>query len=153
GDFQTATFNHPQGCALAGETLYVADNENHMIRKCDLKAKTVKTVAGTGEQASNPFPGLIPGAPAPAGQRKFVGPPLGTELSSPWALWVHKNELFIAMAGSHQIWKMPLSETEIGPYAGNAREDIIDGTVTPRKPFEGGSAFAQPSGLSSDGVT
>jgi DNA-binding beta-propeller fold protein YncE len=153
GDFQSATFNHPQGCALSGDTLYIADNENHMIRKADLKAKSVKTVAGTGEQAASPFPGWIPGAPPPPGVRKFVGPPGTTELSSPWALWATKTDLFIAMAGSHQIWKMPLTETEIGPYAGNAREDIIDGPVTPREPFKGGSAFAQPSGLSSDGQT
>jgi thiol-disulfide isomerase/thioredoxin/DNA-binding beta-propeller fold protein YncE len=151
GDFQSATFNHPQGCALAGDTLYIADNENHMLRKADLKAKTVKTVAGTGEQASNPFPGWVQGAPA-AGQRKFVGPPATTELSSPWALWVTKTDLFIAMAGSHQIWKMPLDEKEIGPYAGNAREDIVDGTLTPKEPFRGGASFAQPSGLSSDGI-
>jgi thiol-disulfide isomerase/thioredoxin len=153
GDFQSASFNHPQGCALSGDTLYIADNENHMIRKADLKAKTVKTVAGTGEQASNPFPGWIPGSHPPVGQRKFVGPPPATELSSPWALWATKTDLFIAMAGCHQIWKMPLDETEIGPYAGNGREDIIDGPVTPREPFKGGSAFAQPSGLSSDGST
>src|SRR4029078_8609739 len=68
GDFQSATFNHPQGCALSGDKLYIADNENHMIREPDLKTKAVKTVAGTGEQASNPFPGWIPGAPPPAGQ-------------------------------------------------------------------------------------
>jgi DNA-binding beta-propeller fold protein YncE len=152
GDFQSATFEDPQGCALAGDILYVADNENHMIRKCDLKAKTVTTCAGTGEQASNPFPGWIPGAPPAALQRKFVGPPLATELSSPWALWIHKSDLYIAMAGSHQIWKMPLDESEIGPYAGNAREDIVDGTLIPKEPFRGGSSFAQPSGLSSDGV-
>ncbi len=153
GDFQSATFNHPQGCAISGDTLHIADNENHMIRKADLKEKTVKTVAGTGEQAGNPFPGWVPGEHPPVGMRKFVGPPLATELSSPWALWATKTELFIAMAGCHQIWKMPLDEKEIGPYAGNAREDIIDGPVTPREPFKGGSAFAQPSGLSSDGTT
>jgi thiol-disulfide isomerase/thioredoxin len=152
GEFSSATFNHPQGCALAGDMLYIADNENHMIRKADLKAKMVKTVAGTGEQASNPFPGWVQGQPA-GGQRKFVGPTATTELSSPWALWATKTDLFIAMAGCHQIWKMPLDEKEIGPYAGNAREDIIDGTVTPREPFKGGSAFAQPSGLSSDGIS
>ena len=61
GDFQAATFNHPQGCALSGDTLYIADTENHMLRKADLKAKTVKIVAGTGTQASNPFPGWVPG--------------------------------------------------------------------------------------------
>jgi thiol-disulfide isomerase/thioredoxin len=151
GGYQTATFDHPQGCALAGETLYVADTENHMIRKVDLKAKTVTTVAGTGEQASNPWPGWMPGQPA--GRQRFVGPPRTTELNSPWALCVHEKDLFIAMAGSHQIWKMPLNESEIGPYAGNAREDIVDGPLLPREPFAGGSSvFAQPSGLSSDGT-
>ena len=32
-----ATFDHPQGMALDGETLYVADTENHLLRKVDLK--------------------------------------------------------------------------------------------------------------------
>ncbi len=151
GDFQTATFNKPQGCALAGETLYVADNENHMLRKVDLTAKTVKTISGTGQQAANPFPGYVPGAPPV--RMRWVGPPATTELTSPWALWVHQQDLFIAMAGSHQIWKMPLDESEIGPYAGSALEDIVDGALLPRVPFNGGSsAFAQPSGLSSDGT-
>jgi DNA-binding beta-propeller fold protein YncE len=69
-------------------------------------------------------------------------------------LWVHQDNLFIAMAGSHQIWKMPLDESEIGPYAGNARENIVNGTLLPRAPFLGGgsSSFAQPSGLSADGT-
>ena len=50
GDFHSATFHHPQGCALAGSTLYVADTENHLIRKVDLTKKTVTTIAGTGQQ-------------------------------------------------------------------------------------------------------
>ena len=49
GDFATATFNHPQGMALAGEVIYVADTENHALRRVDLAAGTVgETVAGTG---------------------------------------------------------------------------------------------------------
>ncbi len=56
------------------------------------------------------------------------------------------------MAGPHQIWKMPLHETTIGPYAGNGREDIVDGELLPNVPYEAGFAsFAQPSGLASDG--
>ena len=47
-------FNDPQGMALDGDTLYVADRKNHLIRALDLKAKTVKTVAGTGEQGQRP---------------------------------------------------------------------------------------------------
>ena len=54
------------------------------------------------------------------------------------------------MAGSHQIWKMPLGKAgEIGPFAGNGREDIVDGPHLPAQPYEPGFAsFAQPSGLS-----
>ncbi len=38
------------------------------------------------------------------------------------------------MAGAHQIWKMPLDESTIGPYAGNGREDIVDGPLLPPQP-------------------
>ena len=48
GDFASATFNHPQGMALLGEALYVADTENHLLRKIDLAQKQVATLAGTG---------------------------------------------------------------------------------------------------------
>jgi thiol-disulfide isomerase/thioredoxin len=153
GDYQTATFNHPQGCALNGDTLYVADTENHMLRKVDLKSKQVTTIAGTGEQGHG-----WPGIDAIGGRRdmvpaKWVGPTTATALNSPWALWVHKKDLYIAMAGPHQIWKMPLDETEVGPYAGNGREDIVDGPLLPKIPYDAGfSSFAQPSGLSSDGT-
>ena len=60
GNFATAQFNHPQGMALKNETLYVADNENHLIRKVDLKRQQVTTIAGTGEQARIGWPGLDP---------------------------------------------------------------------------------------------
>ena len=36
GDFKAARFNHPQGMALRGDILYVADTENHLLRKIDL---------------------------------------------------------------------------------------------------------------------
>ncbi|MGC3967123.1 MAG: thioredoxin-like domain-containing protein [Pirellulales bacterium] len=150
GAYDKATFNHPQGMVLAGDVLYVADTENHMLRKVDLKAKTVNVVAGTGVQGRNPFPGITPQSTSLP--RRYVGKPRLTELNSPWDLWVHEKDLYIAMAGPHQIWKMPLSENEIGPFAGNAREDIIDGNHMPREPYgEGVSSFAQPSGLTSDG--
>jgi hypothetical protein len=74
-------------------------------------------------------------------------------LNSPWDLWIHNKNLYIAMAGPHQIWKMPLDESEIAPYAGNGREDIVDGPLLPHTPYEMGfSSFAQPSGLTSDGT-
>jgi DNA-binding beta-propeller fold protein YncE len=153
GDYDAASFNKPQGMALIGQMLYVADTENHLLRKIDLKNQRVKTIAGRGTQSRNPFPGLEKAVAGGRMPRRWVGPPLGTLLNSPWALWVQGQDLYIAMAGSHQIWKMPLDESEIGPYAGNAREDIIDGPLLPKLPFEEGYAsFAQPSGLAGDGT-
>ena len=153
GDYATATFDHPQGMVLRDETLYVADTENHKLRKVDLQSKTVRTIAGTGDQGGG-FPGMDalrtkPGAAVP---KRWVGKPLRTPLNSPWDLYIHEETLYIAMAGPHQIWKMPLDESEIGPVAGNGREDIVDGPqLTPVPYQEGYASFAQPSGLASDG--
>ena len=126
--------------AIQGETLYVADTENHLLRKVDLVNKEVTTVAGTGKQSrSVPLP-------------RRMTDPLSTPLNSPWALWIHGGDLYVAMAGSHQIWKMRLKGSGIGVYAGNGAEDIVDGPRLPSRPFQGGfAALAQPSGLASDG--
>ena len=71
--------------ALDGDTLYVADRKNHLIRALDLKAKTVTTVAGTGEQDRDGPPATA----APALQdrpEQPVGPAAATATSStsPW---------------------------------------------------------------------
>jgi sugar lactone lactonase YvrE len=153
GDYKTAMFDHPQGMALHEETLYIADTENHLLRKVDLKAKQVTTIAGRGTQARHPWPGLDEFGLESELPTRFVGQPKMTAINSPWDLCIHDGDLYIAMAGPHQIWKMPLDESEIGPYAGNGREDIVDGPLLPRQPYaQGYSSFAQPSGLSSDGT-
>jgi thiol-disulfide isomerase/thioredoxin len=153
GDFENASFDHPQGMALAGEQLYVADTENHLLRKVDLKKKQVMTIAGTGKQGHG-WPGADDFADGIAGRKhRFVGPALKTPLNSPWALVARGHDLFVAMAGAHQIWRLTLAKNgEIGPFAGNGREDIVDGPHLPGRPYEEGfSSFAQPSGLATDG--
>lgn len=153
GSFAQAQFDHPQGCALHGNTLYISDTENHTLRKADLQEKTVVTIAGIGQQAKHAWPGLEEFRLTGALPERWAGPPKNTALNSPWDLWIHGKNLYIAMAGPHQIWVMPLDESEIGPYAGNGREDIVDGRLIPPTPYEAGySSFAQPSGLSSDGT-
>jgi DNA-binding beta-propeller fold protein YncE len=132
GAYEVAQFDDPQGLALVGETLYVADRKNHSIRAVDLAAKTVSTVAGTGQQDSNT---RLLNRPRPA---TTVG------LNSPWDLLVVGNQMFIAMAGHHQIWVMDLEKKEIGPYAGDGHENIRDGPLYAAR-------FAQPSGLATDG--
>jgi DNA-binding beta-propeller fold protein YncE len=130
--FETARFNDPQGLALKGEVLYVADRKNHLIRALDLKSQRVTTVAGTGEKGED---------------RRSTGPALKISLNSPWDLWLDGDRLLIAMAGHHQIWALDLAKNELTPFAGLGFEMIMNG------PLVGRACFAQPSGLTSDGKT
>lgn len=139
GSFATAHFRDPQGMAFRNNQLYVADTENHKIRLVDLGAKTVQTIAGVGKKRE--------GA---ASSR--VMPARSTPLSSPWDVHLHGDQLIIAMAGVHQIWRLDLSSGRIHVMAGNGIEDIIDGTGPPRGAYRAGtSSFAQPSGFATDG--
>jgi len=131
GSFSTAQFHHPQGLALVGEKLYVADTENHEIREIDLKNKTVTTIAGNGTQAGY-------------GESGGIG--TKAQLNSPWDLVARGDKLLVAMAGSHQIWSVDLKTHESKVFAGTGEEARADG---PKEL----SAFAQPSGLASDGTT
>ena len=134
GAFDVARFDDPQGIALDGETLYVADRKNHCIRAIDLTAKTVSTVAGTGTQEGDATNRRL--------DQAITGTSIG--LNSPWDLLVIGRELYIAMAGHHQIWTMELDTKKIKPYAGDGRENIKDGPLYAAR-------FAQPSGLATDG--
>jgi len=140
GAFEKASFNDPQGLALHGDTLYVADRKNHLIRALDLKAKTVKTIAGTGQPGEDRRPGQS-------------GPALKMGLSSPWDVLYHDGKLYIAQAGYHQIWTLDLKQGDLAHFAGSGAENILDGPLTAG---ENGfrlrsSCFAQPSGLTTDG--
>jgi thiol-disulfide isomerase/thioredoxin len=130
GDFETATFHHPQGMTLDGQILYVADTENHAIRSIDLQKRSVVTIAGTGEQARR--------------LDQLGGQGKETQLNSPWDLVIHDGMLYIAMAGPHQLWRMNPKTGGITPYAGSGRENITDGPL-----YE--AALAQPSGITHDG--
>jgi DNA-binding beta-propeller fold protein YncE len=137
GAFDEAKFSDPQGMTLVSkdkdEILYVADRKNHAIRALDLKNQTVKTVAGTGKQGRD------------VGARAVGGPALKVGLNSPWDLMYHNGKIYIAMAGHHQIWTYTPSTYRVDPFAGSGQEEIIDG---PPKM----AAFAQPSGLATDGT-
>ncbi len=153
GPYDAASFNHPQGMALVENKLYVADTENHLLRKVDLVAQRVKTIAGTGIQghswADEINDNLLTTSAAPLPKAHS---PLAKSLSSPWALWHHDHSLFIVMAGMHQIWQLTPDDAFVRPYAGSGRENIADGPLLPSQPYdENFAAFAQPSGISSDG--
>jgi thiol-disulfide isomerase/thioredoxin len=125
GPGDAAAFHHPQGLALMGDTLLVADTENHMIRSVNLATWEVTSVAGTGIQSND-----------------RAGGKRGTAqgLNSPWDLAVEASTCYIAMAGPHQIWRLDLPMGLCRAWVGSGRENIVDGAVE-------SSALAQPSGL------
>jgi hypothetical protein len=114
GDFQQAQFQRPQGVAIDGHMIYVADTDNHRLRQIDLRQQRVTT--------------LVP----------------NTTLRSPWDVIKVGQSLYIAMAGSHQIWRLDLATQTASVFAGSGKEARVDGPLMQ-------AAFAQPSGLAFNG--
>ncbi len=125
GKFSDATFFRPQGVSWKDDFIFVADTENHALRKIDLQNNQVTTLVGTGKQG--PW-------------RSSGGKGKDIAISSPWDVAVKDNLIFIAMAGNHQIWTYDTNTDVARPFAGNGQEDIIDGNRMQAQ-------LAQPSGI------
>lgn len=148
GSFQEAQFFSPQGLFWHEKCIYVADTENHAIRKIDVESSSVSTITGTGIQGNDKEGGKIG---------------IEQEISSPWDVVVYappgsdpscdeKTCLYIAMAGTHQIWCFYLQDggwlkkgtqkkhTSLR-FAGSGNEENRNNSY-PHK-----ASFAQPSGL------
>ncbi len=122
-------FDNPQGMALVGDTLYVADAGTHTVHRVDLTNRKVSVVAGTGEQS------LI---------RHTGGDATSYPLNSPYDLEWADDVVYIAMAGTHQLWQLNTVENTTEPFAGTGAENIVDG-------LRNEALLAQPSGLALDG--
>jgi hypothetical protein len=135
-----ARFSEPQGLCLlpaevrawVGYDVVVADTANHALRGVRLADGDVRTVAGTGRQ-------WMQGDPAP-----LESDPL-TPLSSPWDVvwWPGLNEVVVAMAGIHQLWRFDPVTPALSVWAGTTNEGLLDGPGTD-------AWFAQTSGLAAD---
>ncbi len=127
-----ASFNRPQGAIFGGKNvLFVADTENHLVRRVDLEKGRVVTVLGTGRQVFDPEAGK-------SGREQG--------LNSPWDVAVFGNRLYVSQAGQHQILAMNVMTGMTEVAAGSGREDIRDAG-------EGGATeanLAQPSGMALD---
>ena len=127
GDAGVASLNQPQGSALSanGKILYVADTENHVVRGIDVASGAIETIAGTGT----------------AGFFSQGGPALEIDINSPWDLELEDDQLYIAMAGFHQLWVLDLTTGIVSPYAGNRAEGVVNGPAADAE-------LAQPSAVS-----
>ena len=88
GPAKEARLAGPKGiCWAPDDSLYLADTENHVIRRIDLKSGMISTVAGTGARGNGPD-----------------GDPLKCALSRPHGIFVSSSgDVFIGDSESHRI--------------------------------------------------
>jgi sugar lactone lactonase YvrE len=87
GSARIARLAGPKGLALAGRSLYIADTENHVVRRVDLGSGVITTVLGTGERGDGP-----------------ETDPLRCKLSRPHGLCADaRGGLYVSDSESHRI--------------------------------------------------
>ncbi len=121
-----ASFHSPGGLAVLKDALYVSDVGNHAIRRIQLGTGQVDTLLGQG------MAGL------PHAVANFRESPV--LLDRPCGLAANFDRLYVAMAGSNQIWEADLTRFGFRPVAGSGRLALADGVGAL-------AAFAQPAGL------
>jgi thiol-disulfide isomerase/thioredoxin len=124
-DGRAPRFDSPHGLAFDGDTLLVADSGNHLMRRAQLDSGVVETVAGTGRQL-----------------RTAVDEARGA-MSSPWDVAVSDGTAWLAMAGVHELWTVPLATGIPAVFSGSGAEEVHD-APHPQ------AALAQPMGLCLD---
>ncbi|CAM3324669.1 thioredoxin-like domain-containing protein [Nocardioides dubius] len=125
-------FAEPNGlcllpAAVAAEVGYqvvVADTVGHRLWGLDLGTGESRVVAGDGRQ-------WMQGDPT-------------TSLSSPWDVVWWSGQVWVAMAGVHQLWTFDPVSGDVEIAAGTTNEGLLDAALPD-------AWFAQPSGLAVDG--
>jgi len=129
GTGAAAMFSSPDGLALVGSSLYVADTENSDIRKVEVSSGLATTVAGTANIAGseNSGEGLEPHFNLP------------TQVASDGTF------LFVADTGNSTIRKIDLASKKVSTIGGQAGTDgKDDGPATK-------STYGRPRGIATDG--
>jgi len=87
GPATSAKLNGPKGVAYSpDQSLYIADTENHVIRRLDLKSGTIATVIGTGERGDGPD-----------------GNPLACKMARPHGVFFSRGVLYVSDSENHRI--------------------------------------------------
>ena len=99
----TAQFNSPSGITTDGTNLYVADTNNHTIRKITIASNDVTTLAG-GTGAS----GFVDGSGSEA------------RFNSPTGIKSDGTNLYVCDTGNNAIRKVVIATGEVSTLAGSA---------------------------------
>ncbi|HEX6547682.1 MAG TPA: alkyl hydroperoxide reductase [Candidatus Dormibacteraeota bacterium] len=121
-----AGLSRPQGVSFGGGALWIAETGASSVQRAEVGGGAIERVAGIGRLAMT-REDLAAGA-----------------LRDPWDVCWLDPFLYIAMAGSHQLWRYDPENRVAAPWAGTGREGIEDGGIE-------AAWLAQPSGLATDG--
>ena len=130
-DGSLAQFNRPTGVVLDEDgNLYVADRDNHRIRKIDTTTGEVETYAGTGTA------GFADGS---VGIATFDTPAsLTIEPADPGN--PGSQSIYVSEQGNHAIRKINLATEEVSTIAGTGSSGYVDDVST-------AATFNEPAGL------
>ncbi len=120
-------FAEPQGLVSRGDSLFVADRSDHSV--WELSPHGRRRVAGTGRLGAYR---IAPGVATQA------------DLRSPWGLAPYADGIAVAMAGTHQLWKLDPDTGRLSLLAGAGGEDLVDGPAPT-------ALLAQPTGVAAAG--
>ena len=104
----------------------MADTGNHALRRIRLLDGAVDTVLGTGR------PGQV--------REGAQEPGAAMALNQPWDITATLDRIYIAMAGSNQIWEFDLGQSRLKLVAGSGELGIADGAART-------AMFAHPAGM------
>ena len=128
-----AAFDIPEDAVATpgGETIYVSDGNNNLIRAVDVASAVVTTVAGG--QGSN-TPGFADGA----GSNALFNVPVGLALDGT------TSYLYVADFSNNRIRAVALATGNVTTLAGNGTLGLADGAPQ-------SAMFGEPNGLAYDG--
>ena len=104
-----ATLNEPKSVTVAGNCLYIADAENHCIRKVDLATGVITTVAGEGEGSAPPSANAhVPAAAEPSPDLDPLADPIQS-----------KDDKVVQLADQSGTVRFLVGATEKGRFKGD----------------------------------
>lgn len=122
-----ASFNYPRGIVSDGSNLYVADYDNHAIRKIEIATGKVSTFVGSGKEGAKDD--------------------IGTKASfkNPRSLAIEGTHLYVADTYNHTVRKIDIASRQVTTLAGSGNNGSEDGVGV-------AASFSYPQGLAiSDG--
>ena len=123
-----ARFNFPSGITNDGSNLYVADTDNHTIRKIVISSGAVTTLAGSAGSSGS--------TDATGAAARFNGP---------YGITSDGSNLYVADTSNHTIRKIVISSGVVTTLAGTALSSgSTDGTGTAAR-FDGPSSIIYDS--------